>query len=210
MPIASTEAKRRATAYAGRVHPEIAHLRSSNYRRVAWNNGGGTTADIDRGQHKSGLAWRLSLADIERDGPFSDFTGWDRTIVLAEGHGFALAACGATVVLAQPYAVRAFDGAHAPMCRLLDGPARALNVMTAQATHRHDVTTSSLAEPLDIAPDGLLYVVVLRGGVRVQVGTEAALDVPACDTVRVAELPISLRASAGPAAAAVVRIRARA
>ncbi len=34
--------------------------------------------------------WRVSIADVERDGPFSRFPGIDRTIVLLEGAGMRL------------------------------------------------------------------------------------------------------------------------
>jgi environmental stress-induced protein Ves len=186
-------------------------IRASSYRRVAWNNGGGTTADIDVVQLGGAFAWRLSVADIERDGPFSDFTGCDRTIVLTDGRGFALDDGVTVAVLDRPSAVHRFDGGRVPMCRLLDGPARAFNVMSARVTHRHDVTVAALTEPLRVAPDAVLYVVMLRGGasVHAEPATHAGLDVPAGDTLRACAVPVAIRPTTGHAVAAVVRIRPR-
>jgi environmental stress-induced protein Ves len=57
-------------------------------RPVAWLNGGGLTRELARGPVSSAQAefgWRLSLADIERDGPFSSMPGCDRSFALVEG-----------------------------------------------------------------------------------------------------------------------------
>ncbi|HEU4539125.1 MAG TPA: HutD family protein, partial [Polyangiaceae bacterium] len=58
-----------------------------------WKNGGGTTREIaamppDAGT--SGFAWRVSVAEIARPGPFSAFPGVDRQIVLLAGEGVRL------------------------------------------------------------------------------------------------------------------------
>ena len=63
----------------------IETLASASYRTVPWKNGGGTTREIAVSED-----WRLSVATIEQDGPFSDFTGFDRTIVPIEGNGIEL------------------------------------------------------------------------------------------------------------------------
>lgn len=55
------------------------------WRWMPWRNGGGRTAEI----HVEGTAaapdWRLSLAIIERDGPFSAWPGMDRALVWLDG-----------------------------------------------------------------------------------------------------------------------------
>ena len=57
----------------------------TEWRWMPWRNGGGRTAEI----HVEGDAavpdWRLSLAIIERDGPFSAWPGMDRTLVWLDG-----------------------------------------------------------------------------------------------------------------------------
>lgn len=61
-------------------------LRQSEYLTQPWKNGGGTTFEIARSPDGAGeWDWRVSMALVENDGPFSFFPGVDRTILLVEG-----------------------------------------------------------------------------------------------------------------------------
>ena len=63
-------------------------LRSVDYVARPWKNGGGTTRDIavsPSGASLDTFDWRLSLAQVDRDGPFSRFDNVDRTLVLLSG-----------------------------------------------------------------------------------------------------------------------------
>jgi environmental stress-induced protein Ves len=63
-------------------------LRSVDYVARPWKNGGGTTRDIavsPPGASLDTFDWRLSLAQVDRDGPFSRFDNVDRTLVLLSG-----------------------------------------------------------------------------------------------------------------------------
>lgn len=109
-----------------------------------WRNGGGTTREL--------LAWpagddwllRVSVARIERDGPFSAYPGIARHFVVLAGAGVELAWPGHTAALTARSEPLAFDGAQAPACRLRDGATDDLNLMA-----RADAGTSGLqrAEP---------------------------------------------------------------
>jgi len=48
-------------------------LRASDYQRVRWKNDGGWTTEIARDPSAAAddFRWRVSIADIESDGPFS-------------------------------------------------------------------------------------------------------------------------------------------
>jgi environmental stress-induced protein Ves len=61
-------------------------LKYRTYRRMPWRNGRGFTLEIAR-EPVAGedFAWRLSLADIDRDGDFSAYPGYRRAIVLVAG-----------------------------------------------------------------------------------------------------------------------------
>jgi environmental stress-induced protein Ves len=96
---------------------------------VPWRNGGGRTREL--------LAWpdpidwlvRVSVADIEADGPFSPFAGVERAIALLDGAGIVLDLPGGEQHLRPGDNAIVFDGEAAPMCRLIDGPTRDLNLM---------------------------------------------------------------------------------
>jgi len=63
-------------------------IRSADYLTRPWKNGGGTTRDIASsppGASLDDFVWRLSLAQVDRDGPFSRFDNVDRTLVLLSG-----------------------------------------------------------------------------------------------------------------------------
>jgi hypothetical protein len=97
-----------------------------------WRNGGGQTREL--------LAWpqsaprgewllRVSVADIEQDGPFSPFPGVQRCIAMIEGAGVVLTLADGGHRLTRDSMPLAFDGAEAPGCRLIEGPTRDLNLM---------------------------------------------------------------------------------
>ena len=100
-----------------------------------WKNDGGWTRELLAWPHASDWVLRFSVADIERDGPFSAFPGVQRWIAVLEGSGISLAD--------QPLQVGdapwPFDGALAPHCRLLGGPTRDFNVMHRRGQGRVDL-----------------------------------------------------------------------
>lgn len=66
-------------------------LRYKSYRSMPWRNGRGSTLEIAR-EPATGkeFAWRLSLADIERDTAFSAYPGYSRALVLIAGNSLRL------------------------------------------------------------------------------------------------------------------------
>ena len=69
-------------------------IRNEDLVRVPWKNGGGTTAEVAAFPEGSGFetfGWRISMADVASDGPFSLFPGIDRTLIVVEGDGIELA-----------------------------------------------------------------------------------------------------------------------
>ena len=108
-------------------------LAPADYRTMPWKNGGGHTTEIaafPSGAELDAFLWRVSLADVGGDGPFSSFPGVERTIVLLEGAGMRLQEGGRTAELAVPYAPHAFSGDAAIDCRLIAGPIRDFNAMS--------------------------------------------------------------------------------
>ncbi len=78
--------------------------------------------------------WRVSVACIDASGPFSDFAGYDRKMVLLEGEGIDLEfAAGGRLQLRRIGDLAEFDGALAAYCSLLGGPCVDLNLMVAKS-----------------------------------------------------------------------------
>ncbi|WP_423192380.1 HutD family protein [Cupriavidus sp. H18C2] len=158
-----------------------------------WKNGGGSTREIAVWPPGAGMDtfdWRISVADIATDGPFSAFPGIDRQIVLMEGAGVHLQAhddsfCHKLVRVGEPFA---FSGDTAVHATLVDGPTRDFNVMTRRGTCRAHLSTMHApftTESVDGADgaDATVLLLALRGawqagdGQRLAAG--AGLLVPA-------------------------------
>ena len=107
-------------------------VRAAEQTRVRWRNDGGWTRDVGRDSHtEHAFTWRVSIADVEADGPFSRFDGFDRLLVLLGGVGMDLVCTevGETMRL-RPDTPRArFAGEVAIVAELLAGPTTDFNVI---------------------------------------------------------------------------------
>lgn len=95
-----------------------------------WRNGGGITREICERHHGTELLWRLSMADVASDGPFSDFSGLMRVLTVIKGGTMELITPEGRL-MARPRAPVRFDGGLAVRSRLCDGPLTDLNLMFA-------------------------------------------------------------------------------
>jgi len=99
-----------------------------------WRNGGGSTRELlawPPAQHGQGKDWRvrLSVAEVEQDGPFSSFPGVRRWFAVLSGAGVALRLDGAVHRLDAASAPFEFDGGAAVDCALVEGPTQDFNLM---------------------------------------------------------------------------------
>ncbi|MCL6300269.1 HutD/Ves family protein [Streptomyces kronopolitis] len=172
-------------------------LRARERAAAPWSNGGGVTREIAAhppGAGWDGFAWRVSLADVTRDGPYSPLPGVRRILTVVDGTGLELTVDGAVRLLPGGHRPFGFPGGAATGSRLLDGPVINLNVMLREG--RADATVeivrgtwapgpSPSASPLASSPPSLspssgggpdpvggLLVVALEGGTRLTVPGE--------------------------------------
>ncbi|MER5811985.1 HutD family protein [Streptomyces sp. NPDC002033] len=145
---------------------DIRILRAEGRPAVPWKNGGGVTREIaarpeDAGT--TGFDWRISLAEVAADGPFSEFPGIDRTLTLAEGAGMDLAIGGEHRLVDERFAPRDFPGDVPTGCRLLDGPVVNFNVMYRRTGTRVRTAVVRGELALGIRPEETLLVCALDG-----------------------------------------------
>jgi len=100
-----------------------------------WRNGGGRTRELFAWPSREAWHVRISLADIEADGPFSAFPGVRRWFAVIEGAGVVLDFAGREQRMTAGDAPLQFDGAAAPGCRLISGATRDLNLMLRDNAH---------------------------------------------------------------------------
>jgi hypothetical protein len=91
------------------------------------------------------------VAQIDSSGPFSDFSGYDRKMVLLQGRGIALEfGSGDKCALRNMGDWAEFDGAMSTRCELLDGPCVDFNLMVSKSL-RTAARIERLSEPTRVA-----------------------------------------------------------
>lgn len=128
---------------------QLTVLRATDYLRMPWKNGGGSTEQItrDAGEDLDGFGWRLSIADIEQSGDFSVFAGYLRIITVLQGAGMTLTIDGTdseALLASDPFA---FSGDSQVACTLLDGPIRDFNLIYAPTRYRARLQWLDVLQP---------------------------------------------------------------
>jgi hypothetical protein len=94
-----------------------------------WRNGGGITRELLTWPAGPDWQLRLSVADIQADGPFSVFEGVQRWCVVLDGAGVTLTINGQMQQQTPSSAPLNFSGDVLTDCRLIAGASRDLNLM---------------------------------------------------------------------------------
>jgi environmental stress-induced protein Ves len=155
---------------------------SIDLREIApkpWKNGAGLTREIAVEPPEASsddFAWRISVAEIARDAPFSVFSGVDRCIVLLRGRGMRLRSDDGAMDarLDEPLQPFRFAGDTPLSATLIDGPCADFNVMVRRAGWRAEVSAASEARPIE--PAGAALVFCARGEASVDADAQPGTD----------------------------------
>ncbi len=131
-------------------------LSVDEFRHVPWKNGGGVTVELiaEKSASDGELNWRLSIADIDEDGPFSDFSGYDRTLVLLRGNGVTLRHSNKQVDrLANRFSTAIFPGEADTHATLHDGPVQDFNLIVRRGVCRAEVCIAEGPGPTEVRVD---------------------------------------------------------
>jgi environmental stress-induced protein Ves len=151
-------------------------LRAADRTAVPWKNGGGITREIAARPEGAGAAdfvWRVSLAEVAADGPFSAFPDVDRVLTMVEGDGMDLTLEGVGPRRVDTrFVPQRFPGDVPTGCRLLGrGPVVNLNVMHRRGSPygaQVEVVTGDVTTAGAPASGGTLIVVPLDAGAVVR------------------------------------------
>lgn len=141
-------------------------LGPGDYRRTPWKNGGGVTVDIvdafEPGVEPGGWAgmiWRFGRTRIERPGPFSDLSGYDRILAVVEGRGLLLRSPEAeTLVVREPFRPVRFPGERRIDSVLEAGDVGVLNLMADRRRAIIDLVILSEPKATTVGPGtAILY-----------------------------------------------------
>ena len=115
-------------------------IQYASLRPTPWKNGGGATTEIavfPTGAGFDEFDWRVSLATITEDGPFSQFPGIDRSLALVDGDGVLLDFGDERVVLSPSEPLVEFAGEDVVHATVNGQPTLDFNVMTRRGRCRH-------------------------------------------------------------------------
>jgi hypothetical protein len=144
---------------------------------MPWKNGGGETTEIvvsPAGSSLDTFDWRISMARVEGDGPFSVFGGIDRTLSILEGEGIQLVVGDRKQTLTADSPPFAFAADIPTSATLLGGTIIDLNVMSRRASFRHSVTRRMVAGEVVLAESATVRVLLCdSGSVVIGQGAEA-------------------------------------
>ena len=115
-------------------------IQYASLRPAPWKNGGGSTTEI--AVHPIGAGfdefdWRISLATISQDGPFSVFPGIDRSLALVDGDGVLLDFGDERFVLSPSEPLIEFAGEDVVHATVTGDLTTDFNVMTRRGRCRH-------------------------------------------------------------------------
>ncbi|MBA5606471.1 HutD family protein [Duganella sp. FT3S] len=115
-------------------------IQYASLRPTPWKNGGGSTTEIvvmPPGADFDHFDWRVSLATITQDGPFSPFPGIDRSLALVDGDGVLLDFGNERFVLSPSEPLIEFPGEATVEATITGGLTTDFNVMTRRGRCRH-------------------------------------------------------------------------
>ncbi|MFZ2493249.1 MAG: HutD family protein [Thermoanaerobaculia bacterium] len=140
---------------------QMTTLAPATYRRMPWKNGLGETTELVRAPRDGDPDWRISIARVTADGPFSHYPGYDRVILALDGDGLVLTHhdTGTEVAIGvlEPWD---FSGDLTTSCVVRGGAFRDFNVFTRRAAFTAEVKVLALTKgkTLSIGADAtILY-----------------------------------------------------
>jgi environmental stress-induced protein Ves len=160
-------------------------LRAADRIATPWKNGGGHTREVavfPPGADLDSFEWRISLAQIGADGPFSTFSGVDRVLTVIKGEGLLLTVDDRMLALDAASPPLAFPGEARVSARLTDGSINDLNVMVRRDKWRARTRRLTVTGASDVAAKARVTLVLVLDPLRV-LRPGGAIDLAPLDAV---------------------------
>lgn len=152
--------------------------RSSEHTPMPWANGRGTSFEIASDRNEAGeWSWRLAMAPVNEDGPFSRIECVNRSLAVVEGAGMLLSV-DRKKLQCLPMQVVQFRGDAITEATLTDGPIMDINLMVRRKEADGEMAIVSDAGLLNSAS----IVVAVGGSAQVKSG-ELTIDLECHDSI---------------------------
>lgn len=152
-------------------------LRAADHRLTRWKNGLGETREVAAAtdpNDPAGFLWRVSMATVAADGPFSHFPGIDRTIAVMQGDGMRLTVDGADVMLSHGGKPFSFAGEATVTSFLTGGTTIDLNAMSLRSGLTHRMTRLDMASGATVTAKADVSVLVFNSAANVSFAGQSA------------------------------------
>lgn len=135
---------------------------------MPWKNGGGTTTELFRLPDPQGESFllRISIAQVASNGPFSQFAGIDRHLLILNGNGCILNGAKTLSVNSPTYS---FPGELSINCELVDGSFTDFNVMTKRGWRQAEMIRKTISS---YSEEGMGFVYLIDSEVLYQLQNE--------------------------------------
>jgi environmental stress-induced protein Ves len=156
------------------------HLAKKDFIEMPWKNGQGVTTELYRLDRDGRMVFRLSSAAVTESGLFSDYSGYDRTLVNLGPGTMMLAHNEKPSFALSLNAVTHFDGGSNTFCQI-DQPLRDLNVFCAHGEVFATTVVRGLKalEVLPVPPTSSVFIYAISGALTIDVGGGESLLVNA-------------------------------
>ena len=145
---------------------------------MPWANGRGTSYEIASDRIESGeWTWRLAMAPVNEDGPFSRIECVNRSLAVVEGTGMLLSV-DRKKLQCLPMQVVRFRGDAITEATLTDGPIMDINLMVRRKEADGEIAVVSDAGVLE----GASIVVAVGGSAQVKCG-DLTIDLERHDSI---------------------------
>ena len=145
-------------------------LRASDRVATPWKNGGGVTREVAVSPPGAGFEdflWRVSMAEFDRDAPFSVFAGVDRHLTLLQGRLSLSFDGGREVRRAVQFTPLPFAGDVPVLGCVGAGPVLDLNVMTRRGVVNASIKRMRMAGALPLPKSPFARILFARCSLRV-------------------------------------------
>lgn len=139
------------------------------FKTIPWKNGKGETTElaINSGGTLEHFDWRLSIAKVIEDGPFSDFSGYLRHLVLIKGNGISLIHDQTKADhLSSLLDMAVFNGRCKTVGKLISGEITDFNIMTRVDKYQVSVETYVEKQTVSLKPSSYCFLYCLEGSIE--------------------------------------------
>lgn len=170
----------------------IEMITPKQFKKIPWKNGKGETIELAISENGTldHFDWRVSMASVVENGPFSDFSGYQRHLILIQGNGMTLTHNGSGIdELTNLLSIATFDGSNVTSATLHQGAITDFNLMTSFQKFKSRVNTYNKPISLILKQSELCFLYSLDSHILIENKSDLTnFTVPAGHLVKVSEM----------------------